>query len=321
MSNVPMAVRKQAEKAKKLHDEMYGKGQDTGAEPTPQPTNDAAQQANQQPAAPQQPAPSGDSYEARYKTLEGKYKAEVPRLQEKIRQLEERLKAAGGDTEVAALQTQNQELQQQVQQTQQELDKARQELDRVRGSLTDEFGQSVTDDIGALARGEAQEAARSAAAEAQAAQMNAFLASIKAVFGDFSEINDSPEFSQWLDTTVDEDTGRPMRVVVQRAYDRADDIQFIRYVRRFLSNQAAPDDPMHNQSQQTANGMDDLVAPPRGNQHREVSEKPTFTPADYERHNNEKIHSRGFTRGPWAGREAEWRAQEQVIHAAVNAQQ
>lgn len=320
MSNVPMAVRKQAEKAKQLHDEVYGAGQDTGKEPAQQQPNDAAQQANQQPAAPEQPAPSGDSFEAKFKTLQGKYNAEVPRLQEKIRQLEERLKAAGGDTEVAALQTQNQQLQQQVQQTQQQLDQARQELDRVRGSLTDEFGQSVTDDIGALARGEAQEAARNATAEASQEEKAKCTAQIVAAIPDFEQINNSPEFNDWLDSTKDEDTDLSMRTVIQRAYDRADDIQFIRYVRRFLREQAAAADPMHNQPPQTVDGMDDLVAPPRGNQHREVSEQPTFTPADYTHHTNEKIQSRGFTRGPWAGREADWKAHEQVILAALNAQ-
>lgn len=319
-SNVPMAVRKQAEKAKKLHDEMYGEGQDTGKQPTQQPTNDAAQQVNQQPAAQQQPADGGDSFEAKFKTLQGKYNAEVPRLQEKIRQLEERLKADGGDTEVAALQTQNQQLQQQVQQTQQELDKAREELDRVRGSLTDEFGQSVTDDIGALARGEAEQAARNATAQASEAEKAKCSARINAAISNFGQINDSPEFSQWLDNTTDEETGLSMRDIVQRTYDRADDIQFIRYVRRFLNHQAAAADPTHNQSTQTDNGMDELVAPPRGTQQRQVTEQPTFTPADYAQHNNEKIHSRGFTRGPWAGREADWKAHEQVILAALNAQ-
>lgn len=318
-NQVPMAVRKQAEKAKKLHDQMYGKEQDTGKEPTPQQPNDAAQVNDQQPVA-QQPVDDGDSFKAKFLTLQGKYNAEVPRLMEKIRQLEERLKAAGADTDMAALQTQNQQLQEQVQKAQQQLDQARQELDRVRGSLTDEFGQSVTDDIGALARGEAQEAARNATAEASQAEKAKCTAQILAAIDGFEEINKSPEFNDWLDNTRDTDTDLPMRVVIQRAYDRADDIQFIRYVRRFLNQAAAPEGQPQNQPQQQAPGLDELVAPPRGNQQRQVKEQPVYTGVDYQKHLDEKNRSHGFTRGQWAGREAEWRAHEQVILAALNAQ-
>jgi gas vesicle protein len=94
---LPQKVREAAERAERIHNEVYG---NTAPEATPAPAADAALAAvePQEPAVPVQdqtpvapvaptPAPVAPNWEEKYRVLDGKYKAEVPRMAAEIRDL------------------------------------------------------------------------------------------------------------------------------------------------------------------------------------------------------------------------------------------
>jgi hypothetical protein len=99
MQKLPESVRKQAERADEIYQQMMtgntpapaaapAPAEGPPAEPAPEPQVTADTQPAAAPAAPPA-APVLDSWELKYRVLEGKYRAEVPRLAEDNRKLKE----------------------------------------------------------------------------------------------------------------------------------------------------------------------------------------------------------------------------------------
>ena len=293
MSNVPKAVREQAEKAKKLHQEVYAKDTD----PAP---GDGGQHQRQDPPPP--PASSGNGNDAfadlraenerlkqAHKTLQGKYDAEVPRLNSELKKLRE-----------------------QSQRNEQELAEAKERAKKAEEAIRNELGDSVTESLSTIVDQRAREIAREESQNnrpqgGDAVTMEDVQAEIFKAFPDFQKINTSPEFIEWLTNTVDDGTGLTMKELINISYRRLDALAVIRVVRTFV-----------REKEQGGKRPYEHIAPPRGTQQRPTVDGEQVTAADFQRHQRERIDSKNFTRGPWAGKRAEWEAMERKIHAAIH---
>jgi len=96
---VPIAVKKQADKARDLEKKLLDKDKDdnkddkpqTGEPTQPEPSSTGSQSSSEPatPAEPEpKPEPSSDVWEQRYKTLQGKYNAEIGRLQDVLKTMQ-----------------------------------------------------------------------------------------------------------------------------------------------------------------------------------------------------------------------------------------
>src|SRR5690606_18410767 len=259
-------------------------------------------QHQQQPQPPEPPANNGDGNDElvalraenerlkqAHKTLQGKYDAEVPRLNSELKQLRE-----------------------QAQRKEQELAEAKDGAKKAEEALRNEFGDDVTENLNAIVDQRAREIARE---ESQSNQQqggnNTTLEEVQAeifkAFPDFQKINTSPEFIEWLTNTVDDGTGLTMKELINISYRRLDALAVIRVVRTFV-----------REKEQGGKRPYEHIAPPRGTQQRPTVDGEQVTAADFQRHQRERIDSKNFTRGPWAGKRAEWEAMERKIHAAIH---
>jgi hypothetical protein len=88
---LPRPVREAEERANRIHQEVYGNTAPAAPAPTPDEPDPAV--IAREPAAPAPtpeptpaPAPAVDTWEEKYRVLEGKYRAEVPRLSRDLRE-------------------------------------------------------------------------------------------------------------------------------------------------------------------------------------------------------------------------------------------
>src|SRR5665647_1826799 len=139
-NHVPDEVTEAATLAAQLHEQLFPV--ETLEEPAP-----AEEPAKEEPAQEQQPVADEETFEKRYKTLEGKYKAEVPTMAAQIRQLKQDLAAM----QAAPLKTETTEVPQ-----------TNDQLEEVLANLRKEYPDQLIDNLQLLSRLEAEKITRDA---------------------------------------------------------------------------------------------------------------------------------------------------------------
>lgn len=224
--SVPRAVAEAEERANKLHEELL-KQQRT--EPTPPPAEDSPPA----PDAEGDPQPRGvsldpktsdskdDSYEHRFKVLQGKYNSEVPRLSQENKELKASLKS---------LQDQMDEL------------KAKPAEPLVKQEEIDEYGEGLID----VARRIAQEelAKKDAKIKRLEDKLDAlegtttktvekdFYSTLSARVPEWEKINADKSFHKWLDE-IDELTGFRRQDLLSQAEQARDAERVIKFFKAF----------------------------------------------------------------------------------------
>ncbi|WP_417518735.1 hypothetical protein [Marinobacter sp.] len=310
----PRIVQEQAAKAEELHQQLYGTP-DTSSEAQ----DDAAdaEQASDTPAIePEGTAPEADAadtaaedtghaadendlnekhrrLEAAYATLQGKYRAEVPRLQEQVR----------------TLQAQLIEAQQAKAQAEQSEQATQAELDTVQARLKEEIGDDAFDAVSEytkqLVRSEMGDLKAKPAEKAEGpTDVERFWSTLRRREPTFDQINESPAFLQWLQTP-DPSTGFPYQDSLNAAGQDLDVLSVLDLVKQFKHDTQPKPKP------ESSTAPAQQVAAPKAAPRTVPNQQPSYTPQDYADLQEQK------RRGMWAGREQEFRALEQEIHAAL----
>jgi hypothetical protein len=182
------------------------------AEPTPAPAPEV------QPP-PAEPPPEDDTWEHRYKVLNGKYSKEVPRLYAELRELKAELEKAKSDAE--RLKSNPQE-----------------KAQLVKPEEVEEYGQGLVDLIRRAAREEISEKDRRIEElehklnmveqkSAKTVEID-FYTRLADLVPDYVVINDKPEFHKWLGEP-DELTGVERQVLLEDAESKRDPVRVAKF--------------------------------------------------------------------------------------------
>lgn len=300
--SVPRVVREQAKRAEELHRQHY-QPQDTDEPEPPEPPAleneeiDEEEHPDSAPSPEPQPSAEDGDWEERYRkldqahrALQGKYNAEVPRLTRDLREARAQLEQA----------------QRQTQQAETEADEARKQLQGHLDRVRDEYGADLADALASVAH-----TARNPQQDTQPADTgddpnSRFWRHLLRRVPDFEQVNVDPQFIQWLQTASPR-TGLTYQQELNEAGHDLDAQAVADLVAEFKRAQA----PKPQRERAPAKDPETQVAAPRKRTRREPVEKPRYTPADYQRLQDE------IRRGRWRGRETEARALEAEIHAAL----
>lgn len=248
---LPRAVQEAAERADALHAQMYGNttpapvGEVRNIDPpapAPQPEPAPAPTPEPQPTAATestpQPSPPPDSWELKYRVLEGKYRSEVPRLHDEVRQLK----------------TRNQELEADVTQL-------RATPAQLPASVVDQYGEEFATAVATVVREATQPL------QQQLEQVNStvtktsratFMTELSGYVPNFAEIDQEPGFTAYLDA-FDPMTGRTRREFFNEA-DATNDAP--RIASFFKSYEATkPRTPQPQPTTQAVPPVDPLLVP------------------------------------------------------------
>ena len=222
MSSLPRAVLEAEEKANRLHEELLKQQQapanNDGTPPTNEPPAGDPPSSNEPPPVPpttpndsQTPPASGqdETYEHRFKVLQGKYNAEIPRLAGENKELKTKLQ----ELEVALEQLKNKP------------------EPLVKPEEIEEYGEGLIDVARRIAREEL--AGKDAEINALKAKIESlsnvttqkveadFFSSLTSMVPDWEQVNQDPKFLTWLDE-VDELTGQTRQVLLSSAEQSRD---------------------------------------------------------------------------------------------------
>ena len=238
---IPRAVREAAEKAEAIHKQIYEKPEDPQPQPVPEPQPDPAPNADPEPspatpdvaiAPPVGELPDSqqkdDTWEHKYKVIEGKYRAEVPRLAADNRELR---------TQIEALQHQMESLKSQADKPQQSL-------------ISQEDREKYGDDLLDVMKRAAQEQVSAKDAEieelkrrldmvnhttAKSAEVN-FYDTLGRLAPDWVTINSDESFLKWLDE-YDELTGKTRQDLLSDAEASKDAERVARFFTKWKATQ------------------------------------------------------------------------------------
>lgn len=242
---LPKAVRQQIEAANKLHEEIARAGQ-----PPQEVQEPVAEVPPEQAAPPAAETPPADSWEQRYKVLQGKYNAEVPRLQRQVSELNDMMR-------------QNQ---QQLVATQGMLASFGQRTTApaaapapparlVKDEEINTFGRDLYDFIGRTAQEatqpmieartkpiqqlveETRNTAHNAVRRVTEADRQRVLTTLADHVENWGEINRDPVFLEWLDQ-VDPYSGRKRGELLGEAYNTCDGPRVVGFFKGFLTEHA-----------------------------------------------------------------------------------
>lgn len=251
----------------------------------------------QAPAAPAQPAPPPpDPYEQKYRTLQGKYNAEVPVLREQVQQLADQLRQV---QEARSTQTPTPP-------------QASDPKD------LENFGADLVDFVNRVATAKAAEAAQQlhqklagldervqgVAKETVESKEAQFYATLNHLAPDWAQINERPDWLEWLGQ-VDPVYGLPRQAALDHAIKQLNAERVVRVISTFKAQLPPPPKPPES--------LQNQVAPePVGSGAAPVApQKPILAEAAVTR------FYRDLAQGKYRGREAEAKALEAQIDAAV----
>lgn len=143
--DIPDAISEGAQQAAELHARLFPKAETPAEEPAGEEEKVVEEQPAEEPeeASVEEPVDEDESYRKKYEILEGKYKAEVPRMAAELKEMREMLKAMQTPAEEKAP----------------EVPKQKQEMQEILERLTAEYPEELIDNLVALQRLQAEEAA------------------------------------------------------------------------------------------------------------------------------------------------------------------
>lgn len=256
MSNVPRAVLEAEERANKLQEELIASKQQAASGEQPKPADASSEtppanpqgQSSETPATPNDSQPNSapqqdDSWEHRFKVLQGKYNSEVPRFA-----------------------TENKELKAHLESLQVEVEKLKAEPPKplVSQQEVDEYGEGLIDVARRIAREEL--AAKEAEIETLKRQVanisdvtantakNDFFKSLAAISPDWKQINEDPKFLAWLDE-VDDFTGESRQSLLSKAEQARDAARVAKFFTLFQKTSSS-------WAANSANALEQQIVPP-----------------------------------------------------------
>lgn len=295
MNTVPKAVREQAQRAEELHKQAYQRDQDTdkalnNGKPDNSDTSDTPEPTTTPEPVGQEPAAEGLDEKYRrldeaHRALQGKYNAEVPRLQKALREAEEKLSQAQKVTEQAEAKA----------------TEAESKLKEQLAKLREEYGDDLADTMEMVSAASRSQQDTPAAPDASAEDR--FWRALLRRVPDFNEVNQNPVFIQWLQNPSTR-SGLSYQQELNEAGADLDVLAVAEIVEAFKRAQTPAKKP-------TSKSPEGQLAPERTRGTQTIHEEPEYTVNDWQVLQDEK------RRGVWRGREAEARALEEKIHAAL----
>lgn len=246
----------------------------------------------------EQPHPSEDKWEAKYKTLKGKYDAEVPRMAKEIRELKSKLEAAM--LEIKDLRERAEAKPQEEEPSVEESAYSPDDFEE----YGDEFKALAADNIRLKKElEELKKQIQDVTNVTQTTSQHAFIDKLDALFPDWRELNNDEGFNAWLDE-VDELSGESRRTFLDKAVSQLDANKVSKFFIKYKQLQEKKSPPKQKVEQQ--------VQPKRNR-------------SDYGAHKEKKVWSREeiaefyskLARGDFYGREDLAQKIEHEINLAV----
>lgn len=229
---LPAAVQRQVD----IANDMMAKIYPPAPEGEPKPGELASQAGDASPTPPAPPAPPDTGWEQKYRVLQGKYDAEVPRLAHQITDLNRQLDA---------LRDENRQLKETPKPpapatkkvTAEEIEEFGPELVDLIGRRAEELYEPVVQSLRQEVETLKQQLGNVSTQTAQATR-SLLVDSLRAAVPEYLQINQSPDFIQWLDVT-DELAGVARGVMLRQAFEANDAQRVIAFFSRFKREHAS----------------------------------------------------------------------------------
>jgi hypothetical protein len=192
----------------------------------------AASAEDETPTQPNEPETSEVDWEHKYHRLQGKYDAEVPRLHQQLKDLAAQLEDLREQAKKPAEKPEDTVVEKLV--TDADVEEYGKEFIDLQRRIAKE---AIQGDLAALKAENAKLKAELDQTGSQVGEVS-FEARLHRLVPDFADINNNPEWIEWLDT-VDPIIRAPRRAVAQDAFNRGDAEAVAHYVSLFRGNEGA----------------------------------------------------------------------------------
>ncbi len=327
--NYPTAVQESAQKAREMMQQQGAAKTDQGQHETLAPPENSTAQApgrdgntgqegtpageqNPSQQAQQAPAPAGEEEEGekdwkteyerlneaheqlkhKYSVLQGKYNAEVPRLSEENRQLKEQLQNAPSSADGS---------QAPVDISQIDPEQYREYGDEFVGMA--QTLQQIAKEVGGV-----KDTVMQGQQQAEQSAVEQYWTQVYRDVPQFDDINNSPEFLEWLNGYMDTPQGKRIRnSVLQEAHAAGDATSVVRVFQDFV-NESKNNSAAQNRQENSPSQGQPNISPPAGASSpppASPNEAPTYTRAQVEEFFQNLSHGRFRGQEEWARAEKE----------------
>jgi len=327
---LPAQVQKQSEAVNKLYEELNGKPEEAGVdsaeaaeETVGVDTADTADSDGGQAPAPRQEEQSAagdkdeeETYEQRWRSLQGMYNAEVPRLHaerreltNRVQQLEQLLASmTAKPSEQAETPAEKLITEQDIEDYGDSIDVMRRVFREEAGALKQENAQlrQMLQQMQANVVPKVQQLSQRQAVSSE----QAFWAELQTAVPDWQDINTSREFQSWL-LEVDPLTGVPRQTYLEDAQRNLDARRVVNFFAAWKGQAGVPN-ARSTRTAQSASELEKQVAPGRGRSggNKTAGEPKTYTQEDIKRFFTD------VQKGKYKGKETERDRIERDIFAA-----
>ena len=327
---LPAQVQKQSEAVNKLYEELNGKPEEAGVdsaeaaeETVGVDTADTADSDGGQAPAPRQEEQSAagdkdeeETYEQRWRSLQGMYNAEVPRLHaerreltNRVQQLEQLLASmTAKPSEQAETPAEKLITEQDIEDYGDSIDVMRRVFREEAGALKQENAQlrQMLQQMQANVVPKVQQLSQRQAVSSE----QAFWAELQTAVPDWQDINTSQEFQSWL-LEVDPLTGVPRQTYLEDAQRNLDARRVVNFFTAWKGQAGVPN-ARSTRTAQSASELEKQVAPGRGRSggNKTAGEPKTYTQEDIKRFFTD------VQKGKYKGKETERDRIERDIFAA-----
>jgi len=327
---LPAQVQKQSEAVNKLYEELNGKPEEAGVdsaeaaeETVGVDTADTADSDGGQAPAPRQEEQSAagdkdeeETYEQRWRSLQGMYNAEVPRLHaerreltNRVQQLEQLLASmTAKPSEQAETPAEKLITEQDIEDYGDSIDVMRRVFREEAGALKQENAQlrQMLQQMQANVVPKVQQLSQRQAVSSE----QAFWAELQTAVPDWQDINTSQEFQSWL-LEVDPLTGVPRQTYLEDAQRNLDARRVVNFFAAWKGQAGVPN-ARSTRTAQSASELEKQVAPGRGRSggNKTAGEPKTYTQEDIKRFFTD------VQKGKYKGKETERDRIERDIFAA-----
>lgn len=285
-----------------------GSGEGETPSPDPEPSNPSSGEGEAPPetppesVAPESAPPEGEeTWEQKYRSLQGKYSAEVPRLNAEVRRLNEVLQER--DEQIRSLEEKLQAAPQSAKSAGGDTEAAIEDLRKVYG---DELANSIQEEVNAVWRkvdervSSLEREHQKVREEQQSSTQQAFYRQLSERVPDFLEINEDRRFHEWLEQ-VDPLSGETRQTLLNRAENAMDAGRVAAFFEQWKAATKTHEERPREPS----------PAPQKGRTGETPSGKPLWSRADIKRFYDEKREGKYRTNPEKA------RRIEQEIHQAI----
>lgn len=273
---LPAAVRKEIEKADRLYKAIYEPPKDAPAEPAAAAPKEPAKESTKDTA---QPAPAPETFEQKYKVLQGKYDKEVPRLHRQLRDVtaqnnDLKNRVSGLEAAIATMKKAKPEAPAEPALTPEEVDQFGPDLvDVIERKAREVANRLVAEKLGPIEQS-VKQVNESVASQRETVALSArerMLAALEDAVPEWRKQNEDEGFLEWLEAD-DTYSGKPRQELLAEALQLNDAKRVIALFKGFQQENAvvnpepslketpAPE-PKTPEAKKPEQPLDELVAP------------------------------------------------------------